>query len=148
MKKGFTLVELLIATALIIMFSSLTLPVGFNFFQESTLKDQTRNLESSLRKAQAVAIACQSDVNAGVKITEKDHVIFEGNSYENRRLLMDTVVPFSVSIEPSGDDEIIFEKKTGRLLHPANEALISLTFGSYIKEISINSHGKIDIIDL
>ncbi len=148
MKKGFTLVELLIAVALIIMFSSLTLPVGFNFFQESTLRDQVRNLETSLRKAQAVAISGRGNANAGIKITRNSYIIFEGESYRDRRSSLDIVIPFPVSVVPSGNDEIVFRKSTGRLISPANNALISISFGSHTKQISINSHGKIESFDL
>ena len=75
---GFTLIEFMIVAALIIMFSGLTLPVGFNFYQESTLRDQARNLENSLRKAQAMAMTGRGDSSAGVKIEEGQYIIFEG----------------------------------------------------------------------
>ncbi len=147
MKKGFTLIELIIVVGLVIMLSSLTLPVGFNFFQESTLRDQARNLESSLRKAQAVAISGRGDANAGIKIAENSYIIFEGSSYENRRSSLDIIIPFSISISPGGNDEIVFEKTTGKLFLPTEEALITLTFGTHVREISINSQGKIESLD-
>jgi len=158
MKKSFTLIELMIVVALIIMFSALTLPMGFNFFQESTLKDQVRNLENSLRKAQAMAITGRGDSNAGVKIEQSKCIIFEGELYQNRREASDIDVPFSVTVSVSirgpdgnelGEDEkeIVFQKSTGLLVFPPGEASITVTFGNSSKEITINSQGKIERYD-
>ncbi len=143
---GFTLVELMIVVALIIMFSALVLPMGFSFFQEATLKDQVRNIENSLRKAQAMAMTGQGDSNVGVKITQSECIIFEGESYEKRREEADTIIPFPVTLSISGADEIVFQKSTGLLAFPPQEeASIIVTSGDSSKEITINSQGKIEI---
>ena len=147
-KKGFTLIELMIVVALIIMFSALTLPMSFSFFQEATLKDQVRNLENSLRKAQAMAITGREDSSAGVKITQSECIIFEGESYEKRREEADITIPFPVALSVSGADEIVFQKSTGLLafppVPPEEEVSIIVTFGDSSKEITINSQGKIE----
>jgi len=146
MKKGLTLIELMIVVALIVMFSVLALPMGFNFFQESTLKDQARNIENSLRKAQALAITGRGDSNVGVKIEQNECIIFEGELYNNRRVASDIDVPFSVTISVSGADEIVFQKSTGLLAFPLGEASITVTLGNNSKEITINSQGKIETV--
>ena len=83
---GFTLIELMIVVALIVLVSAFTLPVGFNFYQTSTLKDQARNLENSLRQAQAMAITGRGESSAGIAIfpEKEQYVIFEGESYQRR----------------------------------------------------------------
>jgi len=141
---GFTLMELMIVVALIIMFSALTLPIGFSFFQETALKDQVRNIENSLRKAQAMAITSREDSSAGVKITQSECIIFEGESYYNRREKADIIIPFPVSLSISGADEIVFQKSTGLPTFPEEEVSIIITFGDNSKEITINSQGKIE----
>lgn len=147
MKKGFTLIEVMIVVALIIMFSALTLPMSFSFFQEAALKDQVRNLENFLRKAQALAITGRGDSSAGIKITQSECIIFEGESYENRRQALDIVVPFSITVSISGADEIVFQKSTGLLAFPSEEVSIIVTSGDSSKEITINSQGKIERYD-
>ena len=144
MKKGFTLIEFMIVTALIIMFSGLTLPVGFNFYQESTLKDQARNLENSLRKAQAMAMTGRGESSAGVKIEEGQYRIFEGESYEKRREEADIIIPFPIALLASGADEIVFRKSTGLPTFPEEKRSIIITFGASSQEITINSQGKIE----
>ena len=143
MKKGFTLIELMIVIALIFMFSGLTLPVGFNFYQESTLKDQARNLENSLRKAQAMAMTGRGDSNAGVRIEEGQYIIFEGESYEKSR--EDMTIPLPIALSINGPEEIVFQKTTGLPIIPEEKPIIiTLTFGSNSQEININSQGKIE----
>jgi len=143
MKKGFTLIELMIVIALIFMFSGLTLPVGFNFYQESTLKDQARNLENSLRKAQAMAMTGRGDSNAGVRIEEGQYIIFEGESYEKSR--EDMTIPLPIALLITGPKEIVFQKTTGLPIIPEEKPIIiTLTFGSNSQEININSQGKIE----
>lgn len=146
-KKGFTLIEFMIVTALIIMFSGLTLPMGFSFFQETTLKDQVRNIENSLRKAQAMAITGRGDSSAGVKITQSECIIFEGESYEKRREEADIIIPFPVALSVSEADEIVFQKSTGLPTFPEEERSIIITFGASSQEITINSQGKIEKIE-
>jgi prepilin-type N-terminal cleavage/methylation domain-containing protein len=146
LKNGFTLIELIIVVALIIMFSALTLPVGFNFYQKSTLKDQAKTLENSLRMAQAMAMSGRGESNAGVIIEEGQYTVFEGDSYEDRPA--NITIPFPIALSATGPTEVVFEKITGLPIIPAitEEELITITlkFGANSQEININSQGKIE----
>jgi len=134
----------MIAVALIFVFSGLTLPVGFNFYQESTLRDQTRNLENSLRKAQAMAITGRGANSAGVKIDadKRQYIIFEGESYEKHPT--DMIIPLPIALSVSGADEIVFQKLSGLPTFEEEEKVIILSFGSFSAKITINSQGKIE----
>lgn len=113
MKKGFTLIELLIVIALIFMFSGITFPVTYSFFHKSALEDEARNIESSLRKAQSLAITGRGDSSAGVKFSEDDYTVFEGESYQDRRSSKDLVISFPIVLSVDGVQEIVFQKTTG-----------------------------------
>lgn len=143
MKKGFTLIELLIVIGLIIIFAGLTLPVGFNFYQESALRDQTRNVENALRKAQALAITGRSESSAGVKIDKEQYVIFEGESATGPQT---EVIPFPVALSVEGATEIVFQKSTGLPVFEQGEEVksIILNFGGLSAEITVNHQGKIE----
>lgn len=148
MKKSFTLIEFIIVAALIIMFSSLILPVGFNFYQRSALNDQARNLENSLRKAQAMAMTGRGDSMAGVKIEEGQYIIFEGESWQEHREETKIVIPFPIALSATGIEEIVFQRLTGLPIFPGEEPeeekSIIITFGANSQEITINSQGKIE----
>ena len=153
MKKGLTLTEVLIVVALILMFAGLVLPISFGFYQESTLKDQTRNLENALRMAQAMAISGQSENNAGVKIEPTEgfpegwrYVIFEGESYEKRLRGTETIIPFTVSLSTE-ETEVMFQKSKGLPIFQEGEERpksIILRLGGLSAQITIDSQGKIE----
>lgn len=147
-RAGFNLIELMIVVALIIMFSGLTLPVGFNFYQESTLRDQVRNMENSLRKAQAMAMTGRGESSAGVKIIPEDrqYIVFEGESYEDHRQETAMIIPLPIALSASGADEIVFQKSTGlpKFQEGEDKKSIILKFGSFSAIITVNSQGKIE----
>ncbi len=118
MQKGFTLIELMVVIALIFLLSSLTFPMSYGFFQKSAVRDQARNIESSLRKAQAVAITNGVDSNSGIKISETGYTLFEGESYSSRRSAMDIIFNFPVAVSAAGAQEILFQKTTGLPIFP------------------------------
>lgn len=143
---GFTLIELIIVVALVFMFAGLALPVGFNFYQETTLTDQAKILENSLKRAQAMAITGRNGESAGVKIIPEENkfVIFEGETFKPEKA--ELTIPFATALSISGPDEIVFQKLTGLPVLPESESSLSvtLTFGKKSQEININSQGKIE----
>jgi prepilin-type N-terminal cleavage/methylation domain-containing protein len=143
-KNGFTLFELLIVAVLISAVLSLAFIINSNLFFNTALRDQTKSVEGALRKAQAVAITGRGDSNAGVKITENDYTIFEGNSYEERKKPLDTTVSFSTSMIISGTNEIIFEKSTGLPITQEENIFVRLHYANNYKTITINSEGMIE----
>src|SRR4030042_38557 len=145
---GFTLVELMIVVALILIFAALTLPMSFGTFQKSTLKDQAKNLENSLRRAQALAMTGYGDSNVGVKISQNNCIIFERDSFGDSQRPSDTAIPFSAKVSVDGDDEIVFQRLTGLLkTPPEGEASTTLTLGKSSQTITINAQGKIERYD-
>ena len=146
-QKGLTFIELMIVMALIFLFVGLVLPVTFGFYQESNLNDQAKNLENALRMAQTTAMNNPPGSNAGVKIEPTEgfperwrYVIFEGESYENRRWGLDMAIPFTAALSTE-EKEILFQGSTG-LPTEATEIILSLRGLS--TKITINSQGKIE----
>jgi|GEM_PF-1344680 len=117
-KKGFTLIELLIVIALIFMFSGITFPVTYGFFHKSALADEARNAESSLRRAQSMAITGRGDSSAGVRFSKNDYIVFEGESFQDRRSSKDLVVSFPIVLSVDGVQEVVFQKETGLPFFP------------------------------
>ena len=116
--EGFTFIELIIVIALIFLFSGLIFPINYSVFKESTIRNQARNIENSLRKAQAVAIANRGDSSSGIKFFQTSYALFEGESYSGRRKAMDMVFALPIAISFSGVEEIVFEKTTGLPIFP------------------------------
>ena len=108
----------MVAVALIFLFSSLIFPISYSSFQESTIRDQARNIESSLRKAQAVAIAGRGDSSSGIKFSQTGYTLFEGEFYSDRRKAMDMILAFPIAVSVNGAQEIVFQKTTGLPIFP------------------------------
>ena len=143
------MLELMIVVALIFIFSTLTLPMGFSFYQESSLKDQAKNLENALRKARTMAMTGKGESSAGVALEEVSgrigqtwqYVIFEGDSDKRRDQM---VIPFPIALSVSGTTkEIVFEKLSG-LPVLQQEETITLEFGSFSIDVTVNAQGKIE----
>jgi len=118
MKKGFTLIELIIVIALIFLFSGLIFPINYSVFKESTIRNQARNIENSLRKAQAAAITGRGDTSSGIKFSQTSYTLFEGEFYSSRRKAMDMTLAFPVAMSFAGAQEIVFQKTTGLPIFP------------------------------
>ncbi|MFA4998426.1 MAG: LamG-like jellyroll fold domain-containing protein [Candidatus Paceibacterota bacterium] len=118
MKKGFTFIELMVVITLILISSSLTLPITYNFFRESATRDQARNIESSLRNAQSSAITGKGDSSSGIRFSRASYTVFEGESYESRRSEKDMTLFFPVAVFVSGAREVVFQKTTGSPVFP------------------------------
>ncbi len=143
MKKGFTLIELLLVIGLLSMILTLSFMTTFSLVFDTALRDQTRNLESGLRKAQSVAITGRGGSSAGVKVKEQGFTIFQGDSYEGRVKHFDRIVYFPVTMSLNGVTEFVFQKESGLPLL-AEEALLELSYGGDSKEITVNLQGKIE----
>ena len=148
MQKGFTFVELIIVVALIFLFSGLIFPINYSFFQKSATRDQARNIQGSLRKAQAAAIAGRDDSNSGIKFFQVNYTLFEGEFYSDRRQAMDVIVAFPISISISGTQEVVFQKTTGLPIFPGlishwefNEQTYNIAYDTsyYVNE----NHGSV-----
>ncbi len=121
--SGFSLVEMMIVIALIVMLAAAALPITLDFLFRFTVIGETKILESNLKSAQAKAISGKNDSSFGVKFfpidvcPEEDcYVIFQGDSYDAREMGEDEVfyLPKEADIELIGEySEIVFEKNTG-----------------------------------
>jgi prepilin-type N-terminal cleavage/methylation domain-containing protein len=115
-KNGFTLVELLIVIALVVLIMALAVPFGVEFLQEQRIEEETATLANNLKAAQTRAMAGKNDSAWGIKFFEDQYVLFAGESYETRLSQYDEAFQLSSGTNITGAEEIIFEEFTGRLI--------------------------------
>ena len=138
---GFTLVELMLVMALVLIIGIFTSGVGVSYYQSQVLNETADNLASNLRHAQGYALSGKNNQAFGVYIHEDSYVMFEGQSYESRIVAEDMVFPISASITISGPVEVVFSELTGT---PDTTETIYLSLGNREKQIDILSSGYID----
>lgn len=121
--KSFTLIEMIIVIALIVLIMSLAMPFGLDFLQEQRIEEETISLADSFKTAQNRAIAGKNNSAWGIKLDEPEvgqytlFPLFESDSFDDpgRDTSYDEVFQLSSGAEVTGeDDEIIFEKLTGQ----------------------------------
>lgn len=122
--RGFTLFELLIVIALIVLVMALALPLGVDFFQEQRIEEETATLADNIKLAQSRAISGQNDSSWGIRFNMPEqgkYTLFPllgAGSFEDpeRNTGRDEVFLLSPGAETEGIEEIIFEKLTGKLI--------------------------------
>lgn len=141
LKKGFTLVEILIVAAILVLISFYTVPATLNFFKSQDLDGTVQEVLQTLRRAQAKAMAQEGDSLFGVYFFPHQFVLFKGSSYAARDASYDEIFNISDSINISGLNEVVFKKSSGL---PQNIGSITLNNNIDLKEIQIKSSGLIE----
>jgi prepilin-type N-terminal cleavage/methylation domain-containing protein len=140
-KHGFTLLELILVTALLVITSAIVAPIYFSAKGSDDLNNSVSALVSSLRRAQSLSMAIEGDSSWGVKIINDNFTIFKGSDYFSRDSLSDENFKINKNIKNAGLDEIVFSKLDGR---PNLTGDIVLNNNNTNKILNINSLGIID----
>ncbi|MFA6028027.1 MAG: type II secretion system protein [Patescibacteria group bacterium] len=141
MKKGFTLVEILIAVAVMGILLGLSFSVYQALSKNSDLNLAAATSVQTIRRAQLLSQAMKQDDTWGVKLQTGEAIIFKGTSFSGRTQSYDEIYSLPGTVSISGDTEIVFTKFTGFL--PSAKS-ITLTIGNKTKTININVQGKIE----
>jgi len=139
--KGFTLIELMLVTALMLALGSFLFPVSASYLQTQVLEDTVNDLTAVLRRAQIQASLEKDDSAFGVKILSDEYVLFSGDSYATRSTDEDETFALSSTLSMSGITEVVFAKLSGI---PNTTGSITLSLGETSQDITINAYGKIE----
>ncbi len=139
-ERGFTLTELLLSVALFFIIASFLFPISLHVLRTHTLYETTENLLHVLRRAQSMSLTGMNNNSYGVKVHPDSYVLFEGDSYESRRIVSDEVYPLPSSVAITGFDEVVFTALSGT---PADAHLLSLSVNEREETIEISALGLI-----
>lgn len=139
--RGFTLIELIIVTALGTLLVALALPTGLAFYRSVVADDAAGEITVALRTASHDAALGQNDQVHGVKLATSSITIFQGASYATRIASADMVVPLISGVSVSGlPSEIVFAKVSGT---PSVTGTLVMTLYGYTHNITIRGNGLI-----
>lgn len=151
--SGFTLLEFLLALALMILLTSAAFPLYVNMQWTAQLNDSTARVIGDVRLARELSSARSNDSQYGVYVDANpvgaDRLIFfNGPSYAGRNPAYDRVTTFFdiIVLEKAlstGGSEIVFSKNTGI---PSATGTITLTHSgsNTTRTITINAYGMVD----
>lgn len=151
-QKAFSLVELLVGVAIVLLLVILTLPVLRSFDRQKTLDGVLQDISGVLRVAQSKTVASEGSATYGVYFdsasSSQKYVLFKGTSYETRDPSQDQVYNISSQIElydiQLSSSQIVFQKITGS----AQQGSISLRLKSDLSQtrsLFVDSLGKVEI---
>lgn len=140
MRKGFTLIELVIAMALMAAFVLFGVPFGVEAYQDYVLTSTTRDLVSVLRRAQTLAATNTGASAYGVAFSSDHVVLFKGSSYPARDPAFDEAHTLSPALRVVALPEIVFAPLSGA---PAAASTVVVTSGLRVQTIEVNPHGVV-----
>src|SRR3982751_3855257 len=89
MKKGFSLLEVLLVVGMMTLLAGFTAPLGFNFYRSQTVESARSQLLETLSKARQNAVLQKGDSRYGVKINTLDDnlsrfTLYKGSTFAGR----------------------------------------------------------------
>jgi prepilin-type N-terminal cleavage/methylation domain-containing protein len=139
--SGFTIIELLLAVAIMFVVGAVMAPVSIDFQQRNDLDVAQTTFAQGVRRAQQMSMTGEGDSQWGVIASSGTIVIFKGNTYATRDVNFDENYVISGSIALSGQLEYDFEKTTGL---PAQTGTMTFVNGIYQKQVGVNAKGIVN----
>ena len=149
--EGFTLIEILIAVAILMLLAFLAIASFTTFRQQVEIDSSSQNILSTLRLARSKTLASESEDNYGVHFQADKYVLFKGTSYNpddssnNEYTLTDSEI-FSISLNGEGSD-VIFNRVRGTTDEDGSVSIRLLSDSSRTHTININSYGQVSVSD-
>ncbi len=141
-KKGFSLLEIILATGIIILITGISIPIYQSYQVRNDIDLAVFSIVEGLYRAQALSRANRGDSTWGVYATTSKVIVFKGSDFNSRDINFDEENNISDTISISGINEIVFDKLTG---YPKTTGTIILTtINNSTSSISINSKGMIE----
>ncbi|MDD5110526.1 MAG: prepilin-type N-terminal cleavage/methylation domain-containing protein [Patescibacteria group bacterium] len=152
--RGFTLVELLVVMAVLVALAVLIVPLYANLQTERQAATAAEGVVSTLREAQARAMAGDGDRTWGVYFFDDpaghgdQFVLFRGENYAGRDASYDLVTALDDSLAFSavslgGGNEVVFGKVRGTTANTGSVTLTS-TQGESVT-VAVNSAGTVSV---
>lgn len=141
-KQGFTLIEILVVVAIMVMIIGMGFSINFDFYKTYALSSERDIVIGVLMKARNKAANNFNQSAHGVFVNQNGYTMFQGPSYVSRNTSYDELIKRNNSVAVSGIQEIIFEQLTGSLTSSAGD--VTLDNGAKSVNISLNSEGRIN----
>jgi len=141
MKKGFTLIELIIVIALISILGFLSTGFYSRFYNQNAVSTVTDELTQEFRKAQIYAMMGKQNGNWGVHNNTTSIVLFQGSTFTGRNTAFDETFAVNSNIIITGLTDLIFSRMTGT---PSATPTIIISSANNTRTITVNSQGVVN----
>lgn len=141
MKRGFSLIEVLLSVALMALIAVMSIPLSANLLARNNLDVAATTIAQGLRRAQVLSEAVQGDSTWGLGVQGGNITVFKGATYAGRDATYDESSELPPSITPSGLTSVVFSHRQG-----LPDTVGTFTLTSYTNEtrtITINAKGTL-----
>ena len=153
-KRGFTLVEFLVALSIFSLFAVMTFQAYRNWQRQVQLINATDNLKSTLLRAQQLAAAAAESEAWGVHLDSQEYVLFKGLAFNQTDPTNKVVALSGVQIlnpatslsdgQGGSSADAIFNEGTGQTVNSGTISLQAVFDAASIKIITIQTTGRVD----
>ncbi|MEK7185367.1 MAG: prepilin-type N-terminal cleavage/methylation domain-containing protein [Patescibacteria group bacterium] len=146
MKKGFSLVELIVIVAIVALISSIAVFSFKSFNARHAVDEDALGVLSTLNEARSKVLASKDASQYGVHLEEFQIVLFKGTSYSANDPL-NQIIPLSQYTHISninlsgGASDIIFARLTGAANRSGTIVLASINDSTLTKTITVYATG-------
>ena len=154
MKRGFTLVEMLIVIAIMIIIASAAVPLYGSLQVKAQIGESTSQIVQAVRIARANAISGYNSTSSGIyffinPVGADSYVLYQGSSYSNRDTSFDQTMVLDNALSivnagfvlTSGSIDINFARGSGRPSNVGSLTLVHSVQGT--STISLNYLGRV-----
>lgn len=146
-KKGFTLIEILIVLAILILIVAIVLPRFADIRETQALKNASEISIATLDKARSQSISSLDSSTYGVHFEESKMVLFKGSSYSSSdpdNVDVPLLAPAYISDISLTDDaeDVVFDRLKGL---PDVAGSITISTSSKNQNINISSSGSFSL---
>lgn len=140
MKKGLTVIELLLVISLIMVISLVSAGFYSRFLTQNAVQNTTAQIVGQMRKAQIYAMMGKRNSNWGINYSGQVLTLYTGNSFATRTPGFDENFTINSNINVSNLTDVNFTKVTGV---PSSTSTIGVAGNNTAKSISVNTLGVV-----
>lgn len=138
-RPAFTLTELLLTIAIIIIISTFSVAWYGRFLTQNAVQDTVDRLVGNFRKAQIYAMTSKWGDRWGVNVSGGNMTLYRGSSYATRNTAFDEVFTINSTLTVSGMSDLNFMRITGT--PSATPAITIADQSNNSKTVTMNSQG-------
>jgi len=143
LKKGFTLIEILLVVGITMTIALFTLPFLTSRVRQTDLEETVKGTISQIIQYQQYAYAGNGNTAYGISFSSDRYILFRGNSLISASIQETILLPTSISISSinlTSGNEVVFAYQSFR---PSVNGVIRFNLDSQNIDVSINSEGMI-----
>ncbi len=146
--KGFSLIEIVIAMAIMVILISIAILIGRSFNNTENLENAGKIIEEKVKLAKARSLGALNDTNYGVHFENNRIIIFAGSAYADGTPtnqvfnLPDNIDINAVSLAGGGQD-MVFGRLTGTTANYGSIGFRVTNDASKSRQMTVNEEGQV-----